>query len=113
MILIVEPEIDHFVCNSQSALERTGAEKLIACAPAKAIASMRSFGFSAGVINYKHTSGALPALIESPSGVPILLYGGESAASASARMVSHLAFTPAKVDSIATALGRLQQSVRH
>jgi hypothetical protein len=112
VILIVEPEIDQFVYNLQGTLERTGAETLIIREPAKAVEGMRAFRFSACVMNYNYTSGALHAVIDYLNGVPILLYGGESAALASARMVPHLAFTHAKGDSIVTALGRLLQSAR-
>ena len=105
--LIVEPRICQFVCNLQGALEQTGAETLIVREPADAIERMRSFRFSACVINYDHACDALHVLIGRLVGVPILLYGGAGASVASARVVPQLPFTRATVDSIMRALDRL------
>jgi hypothetical protein len=113
VILIVEPGIDQFVIKLQTALESRGAETLAAREPAKASDRMREFRFSAGVLNYDHTSDALHALIDDLSGIPVLLYGGERACVASRRRAPHLAFADARVDSIVSALGRLLQPVRH
>jgi hypothetical protein len=112
IILIVEPEIDQFACNLQGALERMGAETLIVRQPASALERMRSFRFSACLINYDQASDTLSALIGGLVDVPIVLYGGQCASAASTRMVPQLAFAHASVDSITTALGRLLQSAR-
>jgi len=107
-VLIVEPEVGQIrVFNLQSTLERAGAETLIVRQPVDAFEVMRSFRFSAGVINYDHASGALHELIADLGDVPTLLYGGAGACIASARAVPQLPFTRATVDSIREALARL------
>jgi hypothetical protein len=106
-ILIVEPQIAQFVYNLQGALEQMGAETLIAREPADAFERMRSFSFSACVINYDHASDALHAFIGDLGRVPVLLYGGAGASVASTRVVRHLAFTHATVGSIVSDLCRL------
>jgi hypothetical protein len=113
VILIVEPGIDQFVIQLQTALERRGAETLAAREPARAIDRMRQFRFSAGILNYDHASASLHELIDELSGIPVLLYGKERACVASGRKVPHLAFAAARVDSIVSALGRLLEPARH
>ena len=113
VVLIVEPTIGQFVHNLQNALERIGAETLTVRQPGEAIERLGAFRFSTCLINYDHASGALHALIDDLGDIPMLLYGGASAAIASTRILPRPTFAHASVDSIVSALGRLLRSPRH
>lgn len=74
-ILIVEPEIGRFVLDLQTALEKAGAEPLVARDLNSALMRIEQFDYAAAVIRYDPTVQPLIARLCEELRVPVLVYG--------------------------------------
>jgi hypothetical protein len=75
-LLIVDPRVDEFIYELQEALERAGAETLVARYVAGALVAMRCFGFDAVLIGeLGEPPGSLQQL-RGACGLPVVQYAG-------------------------------------
>ena len=77
--LIVDPRTDEFIDELQEALERAGAETLVARHVADALSALRRFGFDAVLVGEPGKPESLQTLRDA-SGLPVVPYTGRKVA---------------------------------
>ena len=109
VILVVEGAAGPFPLELQAALERVGAETLLAPTPARALDQASRFDFSAAAINCGDAvdTAELRQLLDELGGMPVLLYGTAPPSYVSGRAPFLATSKPAHPEAIVKAIAEL------
>jgi len=113
VILVVEGEAGPFPLELQAALERVGAETLLARSPARARDHASRFDFSAAAINCGETMDGVEfrQLLKELGGMPLLLYGSAPPSHVSPERARFLRTgKPSHAEAIVRAVARMLSS---